>query len=89
MTITTNDKAGEAPKLVTKDYGKDVVRYVVPLIVGYAVAIATKLGLKLDPTVAYSVVAPVVSSAWYALVALIEKRIPVVGRLLGAQKPKA
>ena len=89
MTVTTNEKASKAPKLMTKDYGKDVVRYVVPLIVGYAVSQAMKLGWKLDPTIAYSVIAPVVSSAWYALVALIEKRIPVVGRLLGAQKPKA
>ena len=73
--------------MVNKDYGKEVVRFVVPVVVGYAVAQAAKAGLKLDPTMTYSVIAPIVSSAWYALVMLLEKKIPVLGRLLGAQKP--
>mgnify|MGYP006269338901 CR=1 FL=1 len=68
-------------------YGKDVVRYVAPLIVGYAVALAAKAGFKLNPTTAYAQVAPVVSAAYYALIALLEKRIPLLGRLLGAKKP--
>ena len=85
----TNQTTEAPAPMVNKDYGKDVVRFVVPVIVGYAVALGAKAGLKLDPTMTYSVVAPIVSSVWYAFVMLLEKRIPVLGRLLGAQKPKA
>jgi hypothetical protein len=75
------------PAIDVQAYGKDVVRYVVPILVGYAVALATKAGFKLNPTTAYAQIAPVVASAYYAIVAFAEKKIPVLGRLLGAVKP--
>jgi hypothetical protein len=77
------------PPIDARAYGKELVRYVSPLVVGYAVTWAAKAGLKLNPTTAYAQVAPVVSAAYYAAISFAEKKIPVLGRLLGAVKPES
>jgi hypothetical protein len=85
--LTPPQEPTTRPVVDAKAYGKDVVRYVSPLVVGYAVTWAAKAGFRLNPTTAYAQVAPVVSAAYFAVVSFAETKIPVLGRCLGAIKP--
>lgn len=75
------------PVIDVQAYGKELVRYATPLIVGYAITLAAKSGFSLKPQVAFGYIAPVVSAAYFAVITFLEKKFPVLGRLLGAQKP--
>ena len=89
MTSLPTDPQAQTTKPVidVQAYGKDVVRYIAPLVVGYAVALAANAGFKLNPTTAYAQVAPVISAAYFAIISFAEKKVPALGRLLGAKKP--
>ena len=85
--LTPSQEPTTKPVIDAKAYGKDIVRYVSPLVVGYAVTYAAKAGFKLNPTTAYAQVAPVISAAYFAVISFAEKKIPILGRFLGAVKP--
>lgn len=84
---TNTDNTTAVPTVDLQAYGKDIVRYATPLIVGYAVTLAAKAGFSLKPQVAFGYIAPVISAAYFALITFVEKKVPAIGRLLGAKKP--
>lgn len=84
---TVTNEVPAVPTIDVQAYGKDLVRYATPLIVGYAVTIAAKAGLNLKPQVAFGYVAPVISAVYFAVITFVEKKVPALGRLLGAKKP--
>ena len=86
-TPTTTESAPVVPTIDIKAYGKDLVRYATPLLVGYATTLAAKSGFNLKPQVAFGYIAPFVSAVYFAVITFVEKKVPVLGRLLGAQKP--
>ena len=82
---TTNTTS--VPTIDVQAYGKDLVRYATPLLVGYVITLAAKAGFSLKPQIAFGYIAPVVSAAYFAVITFLEKKIPALGRLLGAKKP--
>ena len=88
-TTTTTESAPAVPTIDIQAYGKDLVRYVTPLLVGYATTLAAKGGFGLKSQVAFGYIAPVVSAFYFAVITFVEKKVPVLGRLLGAKKPTA
>lgn len=65
------------------DYGRSVVRTVVPLIVGTIVGWLATRGVEVDRASLIAVVDPIVAAIYYALVRVIERRVPSFGWLLG------
>ena len=59
-------------------------RTVVPLVVGLAITTAAKLGLDPSPEGA-ALITTAVTTAYYALVRLVEGKLPAAGVLLGAR----
>jgi hypothetical protein len=87
LTPTTTESAPAVPTIDVQAYGKDLVRYVTPLLVGYATTLAAKAGFNLKPQVAFGYIAPFVSAVYFAIITFVEKKVPALGRLLGAKKP--
>jgi uncharacterized membrane protein (DUF441 family) len=65
------------------DYGRSVVRTLVPVVVGVLVTWLASKGLDVDRGQVTVLVEAVVSVAYYALVRLAEQRVPQLGWLLG------
>jgi hypothetical protein len=85
--LTNTQLFDQTNPIDSKAYGKNVTRFVTPIVVGYLISFLTKQGLKLNPTTAYGIVAPIISSIWYSVISLLEHYFPILGRLLGAKKP--
>lgn len=64
-----------------------VVRYAVPTLVGVLVSLAAKVGLKLSPTDAFGIVAPLVGTAYSAVAHILEAKFPALKRVLGSPRP--
>ena len=62
---------------------KSVVRTIVPLAVGYVVALAAKLGFNVTSTQVTLYLAPVISAVYYIAVRALEQKVPATGFLLG------
>ena len=87
-TLPTNTPLSDQTNPIdSKAYGKNVARFITPIIVGYVISLLAKQGLKLEPTTAYGIVAPTISSIWYSVISLLEHYFPIAGRFLGAKKP--
>lgn len=70
----------------------NIVRTVVPLLVGVIVGQAARIGLDLDPGAVTSIVTVLVGGAYYAGLRWLEQHWPAAGWLLGraqtTQKPR-
>ena len=63
-----------------------LIRTIVPVIVGLALAGLLKLGIDVDETALATVVDGVIIGAYYALARWLESKWPNLGWLLGAPK---
>ena len=88
-TLPTNPNPSQKPVIDPKALGATVVRYVVPAIVGLLVSWASKAGLSLTTTQAYAYVAPVVATAYSTALHFAEAKVPALGLLMGAKRPKS
>lgn len=66
------------------DYGRSLIRTIVPLIVGGVVGWLASHGVKVDEATVLPLVDSTVAAAYYAAVRALEHRWPQVGWLLGA-----
>lgn len=67
------------------DYGRSVIRTVVPLLVGAIVGFFATKGIDVDRTALTSVLDAVIGGAYYLVIRAIEKKHPSAGYLLGAK----
>lgn len=66
------------------DYGRSVIRTIVPIIVGSLIAWLAARGVKVDESTILPAVDAVVAGAYYALIRLVERKYPKAGWLLGS-----
>lgn len=74
------DEEGTEQELLTS-----LLRTVVPLIVGWAITALAKLGFDLDESTAALALQGVITTAYYALIRIIEQSKPVAGVLIGGR----
>lgn len=60
-----------------------IIRTAVPAVIGAVVAFAATHGMNLDPTMAVSLITPLVITVYYTLVRKVEDKYPQAGWLLG------
>lgn len=65
------------------DLSASVLRTLTPIVVGWALALAAKVGLHLSPDLLTSLLSPVIASLYYVAVRVVEQRVPAAGWLLG------
>lgn len=66
------------------DYGRSIIRTVVPLIVGTVVAWLASRGINIDQATLLPLVDTLVAGAYYAVIRAAEKKWPSMGWMLGA-----
>lgn len=69
------------------DFGSSIIRTVVPIVVGWVIAVGLKAGLHLDANAVTSVIYPLVAGVYYTVVRFLETRRSSFGWLLGLAKP--
>jgi len=71
------------------NFSKSAVRTIVPLAVGYVVALAAKAGWHIKSTDVTLYLGPVISAVYYLIVRFVEEKVPAAGVLLGVpSKPQ-
>jgi hypothetical protein len=68
------------------DFVVSLVRTAVPMLVGWLVVQALKVGIELNPGDVEGAVYPAVMGAYYAAARALEKKWPALGYLLGIPK---
>lgn len=71
-------------KMNSNDLLISLRRTLVPIVVG--VIVGSFIGPHVDPDALQSVVSGVVSATYYAVLRIVELRVPAVGVLLGARR---
>lgn len=66
-----------------KDYFASVVRTFVPVVVGLVAGALVAAGIDVDETALELTISGVLIGAYYALVRLLEAKVPALGVLLG------
>jgi hypothetical protein len=69
------------------DFGASVVRTVVPIIVGFLVALGSKAGLDMNSESLEGFLFPLVMSLYYIVARALESRWAAFGWLLGLPRP--
>jgi hypothetical protein len=66
------------------DYGRSVIRTIVPIVVGSFIAWLAARGVKVDEATILPAIDAIVAGAYYALIRLVEHKYPKAGWLLGS-----
>lgn len=69
------------------DFWRSIIRTATPIVAGWLVAGALRLGVEIDATWAAQAVSAVLAVAWYVLARALESWKPEFGWLLGSPKP--
>jgi hypothetical protein len=67
------------------DYGRSVIRTVVPLVVGSVIGWLATRGVDVDASTIIPAVDAIIAGGYYALIRAAEKRWPSAGLMLGAR----
>lgn len=70
--------------MTPSDYGRSVIRTVVPLVLGSLVGWLATRGVRVDVTAVTTIVDATLGGLYYVVVRAIEQRWPKAGWLLGA-----
>lgn len=70
-------------RMNVRDFSKSAVRTVTPIVVGYIVTLLAKSGVTVDANAVTLAATPLVATAYYLVVRLIEEAVPAAGWLLG------
>jgi hypothetical protein len=73
--------------MTNRDLGKSIVRTIVPVIVGLIIAGLARIGLDLAPDQIGVWLDGLVVSGYYAVLRLLESKVPAFGWLLGLPAP--
>lgn len=65
------------------DFVTSLIRTIVPIVVGFVITQAARIGIELDSVSVGMIVTSVVSGVYYTVARLLEKKNPKAGLLLG------
>jgi hypothetical protein len=84
---TPTPSPAPAPAINPKALIAEAVRWAVPYIVAFVIAIGVKVHYHVDPTVAYAYVTGGVGTVLTFVAHWLEAKFPGLNRLLGAKRP--